>query len=187
MPAVAVTDRNNLFGALEFSQYASKAGIQPIVGCELGIRREEEGGIATAGKLAAADWLTLLVQSETGYKNLMRLVSRAHLDFKTGSLCALPLDKLEGHTEGLLAFTGSAGSSLGRLLAAGQAPAAVHLLERLQKLFGDRLYVELQRHNPEDERRIEGPLLDLAYSKRRPLVATNDLHFPHPPTTQPPP
>jgi DNA polymerase-3 subunit alpha len=178
MPAVAVTDRNNLFGALEFSQYAAKAGIQPIVGCDLGIRREEEGGIATAGKLAASDWLTLLVQSETGYRNLMRLVSRAHLDFKTGSLCALPLDKLEGHADGLLAFTGSAGSSLGRLLAAGQAPAAVHLLERLQKLFGDRLYIELQRHNHEDERRIEGPLLDLAYSKGLPLVGTNDVHFP---------
>ena len=133
MPAVAVTDRNNLFGALEFSQYASKAGIQPIVGCDLGIRREEEGGIATAGKLAAADWLTLLVQSETGYRNLMRLVSRAHLDFKTGSLCALPLEMLDGHTDGLLAFTGSAGSSLGRLLSAGQTPAATHLLERLQR------------------------------------------------------
>ena len=79
MPAVAVTDRNNLFGSLEFSQYAAKAGIQPIVGCDLGIRREEEGGIATAGKLAAADWLTLLVQSEAGYRNLMRLVSRTHL------------------------------------------------------------------------------------------------------------
>jgi len=128
MPAVAVTDRNNLFGALEFAQYASKAGIQPIVGCDIGIRREEEGGIATAGKLAAADWLTLLVQSEAGYRNLMRLVSRAHLDFKTGSLCALPLDMLDGHTDGLLAFTGTAASSLGRLLSAGQMPAATHLL-----------------------------------------------------------
>ena len=64
MPAVAVTDRNNLFGALEFSQYASKAGIQPIVGCDLGIRREEEGGIATASKVMAIDWMTVLVQSE---------------------------------------------------------------------------------------------------------------------------
>jgi hypothetical protein len=77
MPAVAVTDRNNLFGALEFSQYAAKAGIQPIVGCDLAIRREEEGGIATAGKLPSRDWLTLLVQNEQGYLNLMRLVSRA--------------------------------------------------------------------------------------------------------------
>ena len=89
MPAVAVTDRNNLFGALEFAQYASKAGIQPIIGCDLGIRREEEGGIATVGKAPPADWLALLVQNETGYLNLMRLVSRAHLEFKTGSLPAL--------------------------------------------------------------------------------------------------
>src|SRR5258708_39505800 len=147
-----------------------------MVGCGLGIRRDEEGGIATAGKLAAADWLTLLVQSEAGYRNLMRLVSRAHLDFKTGSLCALPLDKLEGHTDGLLAFTGSAGSSLGRLLAAGQMPAAVHLLQRLHKLVGDRLYIEQQRHNHEEERRIEGPLVHLGYAQSPPLVETHDDH-----------
>ena len=109
MPAVAVTDRNNLFGALEFSQYASKSGIQPIIGCDLGIRREEEGGIATTGKLLAIDWLTLLVQSEQGYLNLMRLVSRAHLEFKVGSVSGLPLADLEGSTEGLLAVTGSVG------------------------------------------------------------------------------
>ena len=66
MPAVAVTDRNNLFGALEFSQYAAKAGIQPIVGCDLGVRREEEGGIATSGKPAAADWEAKLKDSKLG-------------------------------------------------------------------------------------------------------------------------
>ena len=118
MPAVAVTDRNNLFGALEFSQYAAKAGIQPIIGCDLGIRREEEGGIATAEQVPSVDWLTLLVQNEQGYLNLMRLVSRAHLEFKTGSMSALPLSELDGHTDGLLAFTGSAGSGVGRLLLA---------------------------------------------------------------------
>src|SRR6267378_2052598 len=134
MPAVAVTDRNNLFGALEFAQYASKAGIQPIIGCDLGIRREEEGGIATVAKAPPADWLTLLVQNETGYLNLMRLVSRAHLEFKTG------------------------------LLAAGQVPAATHQLERLKALFDGRLYIELQRHGQEGERRIEDSVLDLAYA-----------------------
>ncbi len=178
MPAVAVTDRNNLFGALEFAQYASKAGVQPIIGCDLGIRREEEGGIATVGKAPPADWLALLVQNETGYLNLMRLVSRAHLEFKTGSLPALPLSELEGNTEGLLALVGSMGSSVGRLLAAGQVPAATHQLERLKALFDGRLYIELQRHGEEGERRIEGPLLDLAYSSGLPLVATNDVHFP---------
>ena len=64
MPAVAVTDRNNLFGALEFAQYASSAGVQPIIGCDLGFRREDEGGIASVQKVQANDWLTLLVQSE---------------------------------------------------------------------------------------------------------------------------
>ena len=178
MPAVAVTDRNNLFGALEFAQYAAKAGIQPIVGCDLGLRREEEGGIATASKLPSVDWLTLLVQNEQGYLNLMRLVSRAHLEFKTGSVSALPLSELEGHSEGLLAFTGSMSSGVGRLLLAGQAPAAAHMLERQQALFDGRLYVELQRHGEDSERRIEAPLLDLAYARGLPLVATNDVHFP---------
>ena len=157
MPAVAVTDRNNLFGALEFAQYASKAGIQPIIGCDLGIRREEEGGIATVGKAPPADWLALLVQNETGYLNLMRLVSRAHLEFKTGSLPALPLSELEGNTEGLLALVGSMGSGVGRLLAAGQTPAATHQLERLKALFDGRLYIELQRHGEDGRAAHRGP------------------------------
>ncbi len=178
MPAVAVTDRSNLFGALEFAQYASKSGIQPIIGCDLAIRREEEGGIASAGKLPSVDWLTLLVQNEAGYRNLMRLVSRAHLEFKTGSVAALPMEELSGHTDGLLAFSGSTSSGLGRLLGAGQVPAATHMLERMQKLFDDRLYIELQRHGEDGERRIEASLLELAYVRGLPLLGTNDVHFP---------
>ena len=178
MPAVAVTDRNNLFGALEFAQYAAKAGIQPIIGCDLGIRREEEGGIATAGKILPADWLTLLVQNETGYLNLMRLVSRAHLEFKTGSLSALPLSRAGGQYRGPAGPGRQPAARVGRLLAAGQMPAATHQLERLQALFDGRLYIELQRHGEEAERRIEPALLDLAYERGLPLVATNDVHFP---------
>ena len=178
MPAVAVTDRNNLFGALEFAQYASKAGIQPITGCELGIRREDGPGNAPVGKIVPADWLTLLVQNEKGYLNLMRLVSRTHLEFKVGSLSALPMAELEGHTEGLLALVGYPANTLGRLLLAGQAPAAASHLERLQTLFDGRLYIELQRHGEENERRIEPALIDLAYERSVPLVATNDVHFP---------
>ena len=178
MPAVAVTDRNNLFGALEFSQCAAKAGIQPIVGVDLAIRREEEGGVAVASKLLTVDWLTLLAQNEDGYKNLMRLVSRAHLDFKAGSTAALPFDELVGQTEGLLAFSGSPASALGRLLGAGQGPAAEHQLERLARLFDGRLYLEVQRHGEDNERRIEGPLIDLAYAKGLPLIGTNDVHYP---------
>ncbi|WP_163778419.1 PHP domain-containing protein, partial [Proteus mirabilis] len=78
--------------------YAAGGGIQPLTGCELGIRREEGTGNAPPGKIVPADWLTLLVQNEVGYRNLMRLVSRAHLEFKAGSQSALPLAELEGHT-----------------------------------------------------------------------------------------
>ncbi len=178
MPAVAVTDRGNLFGALEFAQYAASAGIQPIIGCDLAIRREDEGGRAGTAKMLVADWLTLLVQNEEGYLNLMRLVSRAHLEFKMGGMAALPLERLAGSTDGLLALTGCANSGVGHLLAAGQAPAAAHMVERLQKMFDGRLYIELQRHGEETERRIEGPALDLAYARGLPIVGTNDVHFP---------
>jgi DNA polymerase-3 subunit alpha len=179
MPAVAVTDRNNLFAALEFAQYAKDAGVQPIIGCDIGIRREDEnGGMAATQKVQAPDWLTLLAQNETGYRNLMRLVSRTHLEFKSGSLTAIPLDVLEGHAEGVIALTGGPAGALGRLLAAGQGPAAGQMLDRLHKLFGDRLYIELQRHREDVERRIEGPLLDFAYKRGLPLVATNDAYFP---------
>src|ERR1700720_1680325 len=104
MPAVAVTDRNNLFGALEFAQYASKAGIQPIIGCDLAIRREEESGVSSNSKIVLVDWLALLVQNETGYLNLMRLVSRAHLEFKTGSPPALAPFQLGRNTHGPFAL-----------------------------------------------------------------------------------
>src|SRR5260370_2829822 len=108
----------------------------------------------------------------------MRVVSPAHLAFKTGPLPALPRAELEDNTDGGLALVGSAGSGVGRLLAAGQMPAATHQLERLKALFDGRLYIELQRHGEEGERRIEGPLLALAYESGLPMVATNDVHFP---------
>ena len=84
------------------------------------------------------------------------------------------MDEFVGHTAGLLAFNGSTSSGLGRLLGAGQLPAATHLLERLQKLFDGRLYIELQRHGEDGERRIEAPLLELAYARGLPLLGTNE-------------
>src|SRR5260370_2124130 len=108
----------------------------------------------------------------------MRVVSPAHLAFKTGPLPALPLAELEDNTDGLLALVGSAGSGVGRLLAAGQMPAATHQLERLKALFDGRLYIELQRVGEEGGRRTEGPLLALAYESGLAMVATNGVHFP---------
>ena len=179
MPAVAASDRDNLFGALEFAGYCAKSGVQPIIGADLAIRREEEGqGFGAGGtKAAQADWLCLLVQNEIGYLNLLHLVSEAHLHFKTGTLAALPISELEGRTDGLIALTGGASGALGRLLGDGQGAAATALTERLKALFPGRLYIELQRHGEPLQKRVEPLLLDLAYAHDLPLVATNDAHF----------
>ncbi|HIP78186.1 MAG TPA: PHP domain-containing protein, partial [Kiloniellaceae bacterium] len=176
MPAVAVTDSGNLFGALEFAQEAQKTGIQPIIGCQLGVSRpdsEQRNGTAPP-----PDQLVLLVQNEAGYRNLMHLVSVAFLESEPSEAAQVDLDVLAAHAEGLLALTGGVSGALGRLLAAGQRPAAEALLKRLMAVFPGRLYVELQRHGLPEEDAIEGGLLDLAYAHDLPLVATNEAYFP---------
>ena len=179
MPAVAMTDKGNLFGALEFAQAARDAGIQPIIGCELMLRRSEgEGRVAGKSGLAPPpDPVLLLVQSETGYRNLLRLVSRSFLETEGGEEPQVALAALEGWTDGLILLTGSLRGPVGRLLAESQAPAAEALLCRLAALFPGRLYVELMRHGLALEDRIEEPLIDLAYRYELPLVATNDVYF----------
>ena len=175
MPAVAVTDTGNLFGALEFAGYAADAGIQPIAGCLLGIRRED--GERRIGTVPAPDRLALLVQSEAGWKNLMKLVSKAFMETPTGEIPRIGMVDLEGRTEGLIALTAGPAGAVGRLLANGQAPAAKAALEKLAHLFPGRLYVELMRHGKDEEALIEGPLLDLAYALDLPIVATNEVFF----------
>jgi DNA polymerase-3 subunit alpha len=177
MPAVAISDRNNLFGALEFSQAATKAGVQPIIGCDLGIRREEEGGFGGSGRVQSPEFLLLLVQNETGYRNLMHLVSTAWLSPSPGEPAQISLTALDGRTEGLICLAGAPGSTLGRLAAEAQADAAKVLAQKLSQLFPQRLYVEIQRHGMEIERKAEPVLLDLAYELNIPLVATNDAQF----------
>jgi DNA polymerase-3 subunit alpha len=181
MAAVAVTDTGNLFGAMEFSLAGAAAGIQPIIGCQLAVRREDGGGprgSAGGGGLAPApDQLVLLAQSETGYRNLMALVSHAYLHSADGEAPQVALSVMEGRTDGLIALTGGPGGAVGRLLADGQDAAAEAMTDRLARLFPGRLYVELMRHGLDSEARIEDALIDLAYRKHLPLVATNDCYF----------
>ena len=181
MPAVAVTDSGNLFGALEFALAARDAGIQPIIGCQLGISREEQtGGLSGAnrsGLRPPPDQLVVLAQSEIGYRNLLTLTSRAYLDGEPGDAPQLPLASLDGRTEGLIALTGGPAGTVGRLLGDGQQEAAETALLQLQALFPGRLYVELQRHDMPAEARIEDRLVDLAYAHDLPLVATNEAFF----------
>jgi DNA polymerase-3 subunit alpha len=169
MPAIAVTDSGNLFGAMQFSEAAFKAGVQPIIGCLLPLAAEDGQG--------EPDGLPVLAQNETGYSNLVKLVSRAFLDSEPGETPHVSWDDLQSHGEGLIALTGGVGGPVGRLLASGQTPAAEAVLARLQALFSDRLYIELTRHGLDEEKRIEPALLHMAYERNLPLVATNDVYF----------
>jgi DNA polymerase-3 subunit alpha len=179
MPAVAIADTGNLFGALEFASAASKAGIQPIIACQLAVRREDTGrnGAAGEGRRPDPDALVLLVQNAAGYGNLLKLVSRSFLATDPGERPHVTLDDIAGHADGLICLTAGPAGAVGRLLAEGQDPAAEAMLLRLHGLFPGRLYVELMRHGVDVENRIEGRLIDLAYKYDLPLVATNEAFF----------
>lgn len=184
MPAVAVTDTNNMFAALEFSVTAMGAGVQPIVGCQISIAHDP----AQPGekpRLPAP--IVLLAQNERGYMNLMRLNTHLYIDGAIDSSSNLPqvtLDELAQHAEGLICLTGGPEGPLGRFHAAGQHAKARALLERFAAIYPNRLYVELQRHPgpggalPEHEALAERGAIDLAYELGLPIVATNDVYFP---------
>ncbi len=182
MPAVALTDTNNLFAALEFSTLAMAEGVQPILGCQIALAVE---AAEPGGRPRAPAAVVLLVKDETGWKNLMKLNSRLYLGAGT-DLPQVTLEDLAVHAAGLICLTGGAEGPLGRLVRAGQRPRAEALLSDLAAIFGDRLYVELQRHPepggvlPEAERLTEPAFVEMAYAAALPLVATNDVHFPDP-------
>ncbi|MEM7684968.1 MAG: PHP domain-containing protein, partial [Pseudomonadota bacterium] len=140
-PAVAVTDTNNLFGALEFAEGAAKAGLQPIIGTELSvIDADPEPG----ARQPDAAKLVLLAQDRAGYENLMALSSAAFMEVDASALPHVTLDAVERYAEGVICLTGGADGPLGRLIAAGKD--ASPLARRLMAAFPDRLYVEIQRH-----------------------------------------
>ncbi|MFQ5957888.1 MAG: DNA polymerase III subunit alpha [Alphaproteobacteria bacterium] len=175
MPAVAITDSGNLFGAMQFSEACCDAGVQPIVGCVLPLARD--GGGAHNEHAAACDELVVLARNEAGYGNLVKLVSHAFLAGEAGEKPRITWADLGRHAEGLIALSGGPAGPVGRLLGEDQHAAAEAALKRLDSLFCGRLYVELMRHGLDVERRIEPALIDLAYKHDLPLVATNDVFF----------
>jgi DNA polymerase-3 subunit alpha len=178
-PALALTDTDNMFGALEFSDKIAAAGIQPIVGCALAIDFADQEALQRAGGAAHLDRprIVLLAAHETGYRSLMRLNSRAFLETAPSEPPHLRVFWLEGETEGLIALTGGPGGPLDAAFAAGQGHLAQTRCEALEQLFGDRLYIELQRHGSRAERSAEPALVELAYARGIPLVATNEPLF----------
>jgi DNA polymerase-3 subunit alpha len=186
-PAVGLTDTNNLFGALEFSDKLADAGIQPIVGCTLQVDfgdRPRPNGLQRNGanqpRSQPGGTLALLASNEQGWQNLMKLASCAFFDPAEDESPHIEVARLEAHSTGLIALTGGPDGPIGRALREGQKEVAFERLKVLEKLFGDRLYVEVQRHGLRHEVETEPMLLDLAYARALPIVATNEVYFASP-------
>ncbi|MDG2003974.1 MAG: DNA polymerase III subunit alpha [Novosphingobium sp.] len=175
-PAIAIADRNGLYSVPAFAAACFDKGIQPIIGTFLGVER----GISEAKQDQMIDWLALYAQDETGWLNLCHLVSRAHLDRPLELEPHVSLADFEGHSEGLICLTGSGEGALARQYAEGRAEAAEAYCDRLQKLFGDRLYIEIARSGEPIEDASEDALIALAYARNIPLVASNPANFAEP-------
>jgi DNA polymerase-3 subunit alpha len=179
-PALALTDSNNLFGALEFSETLAEARIQPIIGLTLSLTFAAEAEAPKPGELhrpRADGRIALLAKDPEGYANLMRLSTDAYYAAsETGEVVA-SIGDVEAHAAGLIALTGGLEGPIDLALADGNAELARARIEALKAIFGDRLYVEIQRHGLPQERAVEPLLLNLAYDLDLPLVATNEPYF----------
>jgi DNA polymerase III subunit alpha len=173
-PALALTDTDNMFGALEFSEKMAASGIQPIAGCALAIDFGDQE-TRPGGPPLERPHIVLVAAREDGYRSLMRLNSRAFLESPPHERPHAKIAWLEGATDGLIALTGGPSGPLDAAIVAGQGALAQARCDTLVRLFGDRLYIELQRHG--DERPAEAALLEMAYARGIPLVATNEPFF----------
>jgi DNA polymerase-3 subunit alpha len=177
-PAVALTDRNGLYGVMPFSDACFGKGVQPIIGAMLAVARPAEIVLRQAqDERPTIDWLALLAQDEQGYANLCKLVSGAHLDRPIEQEPHVEFGKLEEFGAGLIALTAGGEGALAKLIADGQQIKAEAYLDRLQALFPERLYIELSRRGDAVEDAAEAALIDLAYARNLPLVATNPVAY----------
>lgn len=164
-PALALTDRDALYGAVRFAQACRAAGLAPIIGCELTL----EGG----------HHLTLLAESQEGYANLCRLLTLAHQGRQKGT-AALPAAALARHTDGLVALSGPRTGEIPRLLQAGRRNEAARRAAWYRDLFRDRFYLEVQHHLLPDDAWLIAELAALGETLRIPLAATTDVHYARP-------
>lgn len=163
MPAVAITDSGNLFGSLEFAEYAARNGIQPIIGCNITVKYLDQ-------KVA----ILLIAKDKQGYTNLVSLVSESFRKRKSNSdIPYINFDELLSLSAGLIALTGGCDGILANLLLRKDDEA----IDQLMLAFNGNLYVELQRHDLSEELELEEAFIDFAYQRNIPLVATNNVFF----------
>lgn len=183
MPAIGISDSNNLFGALEFSEKCADKGIQPLIGCTLALKMPVQAEKSKASAFSNQNTnlpdgeIALIAQTKRGYMNLMSLTSAAFLETVDEASPFITFEHLSNHAEGLICLTGGEEGPLDISLANGQIPQATRWAGLLHELFEDRLYIELQRHGRKDQQIRETGLIDIAYESNIPLVATNEAYF----------
>ena len=178
MPAIAVTETNNLFSALEFSVLFKDHGLQPIIGCQIDFKFTD---MVPDKRSPTTAPIVLLAQNELGYKNLMKLSSEMYIQ-NDDEKVEISFEQLENHADGLICLTGGSKGPLGQLILTAQDKAARDLLLKFHDIFSDRLYLELQRHPqgaglPKEENVSEPVFINMAYDLNIPLIATNDVYF----------
>ncbi|HUU44350.1 MAG TPA: PHP domain-containing protein, partial [Acidobacteriota bacterium] len=178
MPALALTDHGNLYGAIEFYTTCRAAGIVPIVGCETyvaprGLTHKEP----VPGAPDGGYHLVLLAKNITGYKNLVKLVSIASLE-GFYHRPRIDFELLRDHAEGLIATSACVQGELGQKLLQGRGDDAEEVVRRYLDLFGpDHYFLEIQNHGIDVEDQIRPQIIALARKLGVELVATNDCHY----------
>ena len=177
--SIAVTDTANMFGGKAFSKYASDEGIKPILGCQFYLRNPDADDVLKSkGRVIDPDKIILLVQNAEGYANIMHLMKISYLDNpQPTEKPQLKMEDLEKYAGGLIALTGGVEGQVGRLLLENREEEAKEVLLQLQKIFGNRLYMEISRIGLETEEKTEPKFIDMAYAYNIPLVATNEAFF----------
>src|SRR6476646_9060211 len=176
MPAVAITDHGNLFGAIEFYQEAQRAGIKPIIGCEAYVARGSHKDRPGSWRDAAYHF-TLLVRDETGYRNLVKLITAAHLD---GFHYAPRIDKepLAARSEGLIGLSGCLAGEINTAIQSNNIEKAKQSAAEYRDILGaENFFIELHDHGMEEQRKCNTALVQIARDMGVGLVAANDVHF----------
>src|SRR5947209_223327 len=176
MPAVAMTDHGNLYGAIEFYQEARRAGVKPVIGCEAYIAPGSHKD-RPASRRDAAYHITLLAENETGYRNLVKLITTAHLD---GFHYAPRIDKelLAARSTGLIGLSGCLAGEINSAIQANNIEKATQSAADYRDILGpENLFIELHDHGIEEQRTCNGVLPQIARDLGVGLVAANDVHF----------
>src|SRR2546423_2710733 len=177
MPALAVTDHGVMFGALEFFEAGKAAGVKPILGLEAYVAPGTRFDRAPGENEEKYRHLTILARDQTGYQNLLKLVTDAHLE---GFYHRPRIDKdlLSERAEGLIGLSGCLASEVARLLLAGQPQKAREAAATYRDIFGSgNFFLEIQDHGMADQRAVLPGLLGLSRELGIPIAATNDIHY----------